>query len=499
MNKKVILLIFLITSCFGEAIIAKYLGIDSLQRISQPLKYPLARYLDSLNSLYFYDLKIFPAGNTGSVIELPTEQEFIKQMQSLNSPVGSYCDSIVIKYLQLYFNNEHKSRYLLSLSEKYLSEVEAQLQAELLPKELKALPLALSGLYYNAVSAQGYAGPWQLSYPTARLYGLRIDSYIDERRSWKSSTPVAIKILKELYSIYNDWPLTIAAFSSGPTNVNKAIRRAKRSDFSSIYPFLPEETRDAVPAFYASIYFLNFYAKHNLNPLSIAEMPVADTVQIRKKLHLQQVAEIMNIDSKLLREMNAIYRQQIIPALNPPVCLYLPQDKKTLFLALKDSVYNYKASVLFNVYNPSDVAFSTVNGSLPKQGEIWHTVKKGESLSSISRKYGVNISHIQKLNRLKTTTIHPGQRLLIKQESHTVKTDLKTESTKTASTPVIPVRKPVTTTKTPIQEKIHIVASGENLWVIAKKYGVTVQQIKTANNMNSDMIRVGQKLKIPVR
>lgn len=499
MKKNIILLIFIFTTGFGKATIAQNMSTDSLLRQSQSGQYPLSRYLDSLHSLYYYTVTTFPASSKGRTIELPTEQEFKKRMQSLNSAVGSYYNHIVMKYLQLFFNDEHQTRYFLALSDRYLPAVENQLLSQRLPKELKALPLALSGLFYNAVSTQGYSGPWQLSYPTARLYGLKVDSYIDERRSWQSSTPVAIQILKELYRIYNDWPLALAAFSSGPTNVNKAIRRAKQSNFSAIYPFLPEETRDAVPAFYASVYLLNFYTKHKLNPLSTAPMPTADTVQIRKKLHLQQVADVMNIDSKMLKEMNAMYRQQIIPALNPPVCLYLPQAKKSLFKELKDSIYKYKDSLLFRVYKPSDVAMTPVNGTSLKQEEIWHIVKTGESLGSISRKYGVSISQIQQWNRLKTTTIHPGQKLLVKQSSHAHTTTPKPEPPKTAPAPVAPAPKPVITPTTPSQTKIHTVASGETLSVIAKKYGVTVQQIKSANNLSSDMIRVGQKLKIPVR
>jgi membrane-bound lytic murein transglycosylase D len=251
------------------------------------------------------------------------------------------------------------------------------------------------------------------------LYKLEINSMIDERRNYEKSTDAAAQQFKDFFNIYQDWTLALTAYIVGPAVVNKAIRRANgKRDFWSLYPFLPPETRDYLPAYIAMTYFVNYHNALNLRPLQ-ADLPFAsDTVCIRKELHLRQVSKVLGIPMNILRDMNPQYKHDILPA-GPAICiLKLPVSYGDKFRSLKDSIFNYKDSIILATRQP----VTLFPGSFVVQDEshagqqkrtVYHTVRSGENLSAIAAKYHVTMAELKAWNHLKSVNLRVGQQLLI--------------------------------------------------------------------------------------
>ena len=325
-------------------------------------------------------------------------------------------NSTVRSYIELYtVRKRNQVEYMLGMSDYYFPVFEQVLGANNLPLELKYLSIIESALNTTIVSRMGAAGLWQLMIGTGRMYGLEINSLIDERLSPVKATNAAAHFLKDLYSIYGDWHLVIAAYNCGPGNVNKAIRRAGgKRDYWAIYPYLPRETRGYVPIFIAANYSLNYAAEHNLCP-SIVNMPaITDTILVRQRVHLEQIASVLNLPIEEIRLLNAQYRKDIIPGDIKPYSLCLPLNYANTFISKFDEIVAYKADSLIN-NRRSEIEIPQVAPiSLGGSGKVlYHKVKRGQTLSDVAAKYGISVIKLKKWNHIRKSTIQVGQRLKI--------------------------------------------------------------------------------------
>lgn len=326
-------------------------------------------------------------------------------------------NSIVQSYIDLYIVRKRKQmEYMLGLGSYYYPIFEQVLAANNMPLELKYLPVIESALNPVIVSPMGAAGLWQFMIPTGRSVGLEINSLVDERLDPIKSTHAAARYLKELYSIYGDWHLVIAAYNCGPGNVRKAISRSGgKRDYWEIYPYLPAETRGYVPIFIAANYAMEYAAEHNLCPLVPPLPPITDTIHISERIHLQQISEVLNIPMESLKQVNPQYKKDIIPGSKEKTyTLCLPIRYIDSFLTQYDSIVNHKRTELVENRRSEVEAAQRTSPTNSKGGKVtYHTVRQGQTLSLIAQRHGVSVKNIQKWNGLKSTKIRSGQRLKI--------------------------------------------------------------------------------------
>lgn len=373
--------------------------------------------LDSLSAMWYVKAAL-PEKFQSSVIVSSklTEKEFNRKFSSLKLTVKVPYNEKLKQYIEKYlFEKKSQTEIMIGLMNCYSPVIERIVKANALPDEFKYLPLAESSLYNNAKSESGATGIWQLSFTNAKHYGLEVNSYVDERKDIKKASVAAVKNIIDLNKIYNDWVLSIAAFNTSPAIVNKAIRRAKgKMDFWSIYKYLPQESRDYVPAFIASVYLMNFYKDYQLKPVVIELPEKTDSVKILKQLYFKQVAAVLNIPYKQLCELNPVYKKHIVPERPEGYELALPVGYGGRFFLNKDSIYKYKDST-FKSYiklplnyktelSPEDVKSTT---------EIYYIVKPNDNLGKIAKNYNVTVSELTKWNRLKGKSIKKGQKLRI--------------------------------------------------------------------------------------
>ena len=319
-------------------------------------------------------------------------------------------------YIDLYTVRKRRQvEYLLGMSNYYFPIFEQVLGANNIPYELKYLTIIESALNTTVVSRMGAAGLWQLMIGTGRMYGLEINSLVDERLSPIKATNAAAHFLKDLYSIYGDWNLVIASYNCGPGNVNKAIRRAGgKRDYWAIYPFLPKETRGYVPIFIAANYALNYAAEHNLCA-AIVNMPaLTDTVMVHQRIHLGQIAAVLNLPIEEVRLLNPQYRKDLIPGDIKPYALCLPLNYANNFIEKFNDVVSYKADELIN-NRRSEIEILQAAAITPGGNGrvIFYKVKRGQTIGSIAANNGVSVSNIKKWNNLRRSSLKKGQRLKI--------------------------------------------------------------------------------------
>jgi len=324
---------------------------------------------------------------------------------------------IIRTYIDLYTVKKRRQvEYMLGMSNYYFPIFEQVLGANNLPYELKYLSIIESALNTTIVSRMGAAGLWQLMIGTGRMYGLEINSLVDERLSPQKATNAAAHFLKDLYSIYGDWNLVIASYNCGPGNVNKAIRRAGgKRDYWAIYPYLPRETRGYVPIFIAANYALNYASEHNLCP-AIVNMPVlTDTVMVHQRIHLGQIAAILNLPIEEVRLLNPQYRRDLIPGDIRPYALCLPLNYANTFIDKFNEVVSYKADELIN-NRRSEIEIQQASATITPGGYgrvIYYKVKRGQTIGEIAANNGVSVSKLKKWNNIHGSNIRIGQRLKI--------------------------------------------------------------------------------------
>ncbi len=349
------------------------------------------------------------------------KEEYISRLNRLPNVIEMPYNEVVRKFIDQYCTRLRNSvSYILAANNFYAPIFEEALESYQLPLELKYLPVIESALSPSATSRAGAAGLWQFMISTGKLYGLDVNSLIDERRDPVKSSYAAAHYLQDLYRIFGDWTLVIAAYNCGPANVNKAIRRAGGSkDYWQIYPYLPQETRGYVPAFIAANYVMNYYCEHNICPMTTTLPPGTDTIIVNRDVHFDQIVAVCNVKEGEVKALNPQYRTGFIPGSKKSCILRLPTHGISAFIAAGDSVYTYMSDELFT--NRSEV---TVNqpakisrgkrsrGGRSGKGRT-HTIRRGETLSTIARRYGTTVSKLKRLNGIRGTGIQAGKKLKV--------------------------------------------------------------------------------------
>ena len=381
-------------------------------------------------------------------------------------------------------------RYVLGMADFYFPMIEQILDQYGLPLELKYLAVVESALNPTAVSRAGATGMWQFMLATGKIYGLEINTLVDERRDTVKSTHAACRYFKDMYQIYGDWNLVMASYNCGPGNVNKAIRRAGgKTDFWQIYPYLPRETRNYVPLFIAANYAMSYYCEHNICPAQTNLPAHIDTIMVNEMMHLSQLSETLDLPMDQLRALNPQFRRDIVPGNDRPFAVNLPLQTAYQFITLQDTILKHRAGELLPG-GGSSASLSSTATSLASTGDVLtHVVRKGETLGRIANRYNVKVNEIMKWNNLGTTNLSIGKRLRIYTGDYTPQKHPATATTgKTSS------NSPRTTSGEAVTYRVK---PGDNLYSIAKRTGTTIEKLKRYNNLSSSSIKVGQTLKIP--
>ena len=314
--------------------------------------------LDSLLNLYMAKTYLDEQDcNMKDVNPEYSKEEYVDRLYRMPCVMEMAYNDVVQKFIDRYSGRLRRSiSYMLGASNFYMPIFEEALEMYQLPLELKYLPIIESALNPKAVSRVGAAGLWQFMPATGKQYGLKLNSLVDERRDPVLASQAAARYLRDLYKIFGDWNLVIAAYNCGPENINKAIRRANNTtslkgengeplpvvkDYWHIYPYLPRETRGYVPAFIAANYIMTYYSLHNICPMTTRLPAKSDTVMVSRNVHLEQVAEVVGLNIDFLRSLNPMYRRDIVPGATEPSPLRLPLADVGRFIDLEDSVYNY--------------------------------------------------------------------------------------------------------------------------------------------------------------
>ena len=409
--------------------------------------------------------------------------ERIKQMNSFISlPYNSIVKNYIIKYSEKMPSSIGRILGLYEYYKPYFDEIFDKYN---MPEELKAMAVIESAMNPLAVSRVGAKGMWQFMYSTAKIYGLQIDSFVDERLDPYKAAEAAAQYLQDAYEIFGDWNLAIASYNCGAGNVNKAIRRSGGSRaFWDIYPYLPRETRGYGPAFVGALYTMKYYKEHGIKPAAVALPTPVDTFKINKMLHLKQISEVIGTPLDELKNLNPQYKHEIIPGNSREYILRLPYKYTNAFIEYEDSIYRHKADKYFNPVTLKSIQ----EGGDGEQ--ITYRVKSGDYLGKIASNYGTTVAKIKRWNNLKSNDIRVGQRLIIYRGGNAPATTSSSTSassgTKTSSTAVT-------------GGTTYTVKSGDALSTIAERHKVTVAQLKQWNNLSSNNIRVGQKLIVSMK
>ena len=395
-----------------------------------------------------------------------TTEEYQERLRRLPVVMEMPYNSVVQKFIDQYSGRLRRTvSYALGAGNFYIPIFEEALDYYGLPLELKYLPVIESALEPKAKSPAGAVGLWQFMLATGKRYDLKVNSLIDERQDPYKSSWAAARYLRDLYKIYRDWNLVIAAYNCGPTNVNKAIHRADGvRDYWTIYPYLPSETRGYVPAFIAANYIMNYYCEHNICPMKTKIPVTTDTVTIMRDLHMQQVAELCNIDVEAIQALNPQYRTQLIPGSSGPMTLRLPTETLNTFIDLKDSVYNYRVDELLTRRSCVEVDDRLDNRSVASKRRAAR--QQSASESSSSSRSSASKSSSRKSSRSSSS----------KSSSRSSRSSRKSKKEKSSASAT--VRK------------------GDTLIEIAHRNGTTVEKLKKKNKIKGNMIKPGQKLKV---
>ena len=413
-----------------------------------------------------------------------TDEVMKSRLEKMNSFITLPYNDKVRNYMVLYSEKmPTKMGTILGLCKYYMPIFEETFSKYNLPDELKYMAVIESALNPVAVSRAGAKGMWQFMFRTAKLYGLEINSFVDERLDPFKSADAAARYLTDSYNVFGDWNLAISSYNCGSGNINKAIRRnGGKRDFWSVYDYLPRETRGYVPAFVGAMYAIRYSKEYGLVPADMQMPAKLDTFEIHKNLHFKQISELVGISVDELRNLNPQYIKDVIPGDSKTYILRIPYNYSGDFIAHEDSIYTYKASeylnpqTLVNARSSSDDAYSS-------GGTITYKVKKGDTLGKIAAKYHVTVNQLKKWNHLKSTNLSIGQKIRI------YKGGFPSSSSATSSSQSSPSSELSYTTYT--------VKAGDSLYSIARQYpGMTADRIMKFNGIGEN-IKPGMRLRIP--
>ena len=349
--------------------------------------------------------------------EVP-DKVLIERLERMNSFIRLPYNETVKNYMILYAEKmPTKMGQMLGLAQYYMPIFEEAFRKYGLPLELKYMAIIESALNPVAVSRVGATGMWQFMHSTARNYGLRIDSYIDDRMDPVASVDAAARYLRDAYRIFGDWSLAISSYNCGSGNVNKAIKRSGRRDFWSIYPYLPRETRGYVPAMVGAMYAVNYAKEYGLEPTPVQIPAHVDTFMVNKNVHFRQISEVLGIPIDDLRDLNPQYYKDIVPGASGEQVLRLPFNYSNAFLDQQDSIYRYKADQMFSGSIEDGRSASRPAASpAPRSGNgswVYYKVRRGDNLGKIASRNHTTVSNIKKWNNLRSDRIREGQRLKV--------------------------------------------------------------------------------------
>ena len=442
------------------------------------------------NSMIDSSLLILPQDTIGKVVIENFSTELLKERLAeldkstpFNVEYNPSLEKIIKHYLknrqQTMANLMGKAKYYFPMFEEYLDKYD-------IPLEIKYLAIVESALKPNAKSRVGAKGLWQFMYSTGSMYNLKVSSYVDERSDPIKSTEAACKYLSKLYSIFNDWDLALAAYNSGPGNVNKAIRRSGgKKNYWNIRHYLPRETAGYLPAFYATYYIFEYADEHQLYAKNeLLNTFETDTIVIKRQLTFEQINKVLDTDDELLQFLNPQYKLKIIPVIkDKDYTLTIPKYLVGKFVSNEDNIYAFAEADDAKREKPLPKYFES-------NDRIRYRVRNGDYLGKIANRYGVSVSSIKRWNGLKSNNLRVGQRLTIYPRKPVASTSPK--STK---------KTPTKSTKNPIPKgkyTTYVVKKGDSLWLISQKYPkVSVTQIKEWNNIwSSKYLKPGTELKI---
>ncbi len=501
--------------------------VDKL--VNENLNLLVSDKLDSLvNTWYIKNAFVYDKTEFDSLPEeirtyLP-DSVYVSRLQAIDSFLPLPYNETVRNFIGLYtIRKRELTSYMYGLSNYYFPIFEEALERYQLPHELKYLPIIESALNPKALSRAGASGLWQFMIGTGKLYGLEINSYIDERNDPIKASDAAARYLRDLYAIYGDWHIVIAAYNCGPGNINKAVRRnGGKQKYWDIYYSLPRETRGYIPVFIAATYMMHYGKEHLLKAAEPKFKTQTDTIEIHNYLNFEQIAASMNMPVEELRQLNPQYRRDIIPArIEKPYLLKLPSDKISAFIDNQNQIFAYNRDKYFpnNQLVPLKGRRTSKGTSADGMKEITHLVKAGETLSTVAGKYRVSIAEIRDWNDIsRKKNLRAGQRITLYVPGKSVKTkEVKPEQPKAEPQTITlqnPANKEVKTEQTTASTNtanteaavatdyiLYTVQRGDSLFTIAKKFpGITDADLIAFNNIrNVKGLYPGQQIKIPKR
>jgi len=517
---------------FSLSLMGQQTNILTLDSVNPAKDVVYQLYVQRLDSLYsawqhdrlpvrFYQDTAIAFKKDKDIPDLP-DSVFIKRLAGIPSAIELTYNKQVRSYLDLYSKTRRKQvSIMLGLSDYYFPMIEQKLDAYGLPLELKYLPIIESALNPIAKSPAGAQGMWQFMLGTAKLYKLNVNSFVDERLDPERATDVACRYLKELYSMFGDWHMVIAAYNCGPGNMKKAIQRAGgKTNYWDVFYYLPVETRGYVPAFIAAAYIMNYAQDHGFYAVK-PEMPVhSDTVMVYHEMHLGQASEVLGVDMSILQQLNPKYRRKILPAAGGPNVLRLPEDKISTFIAFEDSILRFKQNLYLAKNNMDKEPVRATKSKTKAKGKaqtvqpdsdavaLTYTVKSGDNLGFISSWYEVAASSIKAWNALGTSKLKSGQVLTV-YVPQSKADDFRDIDGLTFAEKQSRVGKenglgqadeqvePAPATASNDEYVLYTVRKGDNLWSIAQKFpGTSHEDIMRLNQLGNSKLSTGQVLKI---
>lgn len=433
------------------------------------------------------------------------DSTYIKRLYGLPTEMELAYNDIVRRFIEMYADRRRgQVSYMLGQGRYYFPMFEEELAKEGLPLELKYLPVIESALNPVARSRVGATGLWQFMPATGKMYKLEINSLVDERRDPQKSTEAAVRYLKDMYRIYGDWNLVIAAYNCGPGNVNKAIRRSGgKKDYWDLYPYLPKETRGYVPAFIAATYIMSYHNEHKICPAETDLPMLIDTLGINKIVHFEQIADVLNVSVDDLRKLNPQFTRDIIPGEYKEYALKLPIHDLTAFIEHQDTIYAHRAEELLTHQKTRSIASSGNVGA--GGGYATYKVKRGDNLGAIAMRHRVSVAKIKSWNGMKSDRLSVGQTLKVSDyvapqptknlaKADNTKTNIEKEKVSELLAEDGVLKRNVTVTKK--TTTTYKVQRGDTWQGVANKTGATISEIKRWNNVKGNGLIAGKTLKI---